>query len=172
VPKDSSCRYVDPVDGNRYRDCPAEHSGSHRAEWNHLRRIPGVNAPPSSLGPYAMAGFGTDPQPLGTDVAGVDDASTGADIGFSPSLVHLRVAQGGPHGATTTRETFTRPTRRPVQRSHCRQARTDSISMLSRIFSRPSPSLRRHRTAHPPGHICTRNAGASYLASIRTGTSR
>jgi hypothetical protein len=55
---------------------------------------PGVNAPPSSLGPYAMAGFGTDPQPLGTDVAGVDDASTGADIGFSPSLVHLRVAQG------------------------------------------------------------------------------
>jgi len=55
---------------------------------------PGVNAPPSSLGPYAMAGFGTNPQALGTDVAGVDDASTGADIGFSPSLVHLRVAQG------------------------------------------------------------------------------
>jgi len=134
---------------------------------------PGVNAPPSSLGPYAMAGFGTDPQPLGTDVAGVDDASTGADIGFSPSLVHLRVAQGWATWSNDYTGDLYATYPATSTTISLRQARTDSISMLSRIFSRPSPSLRRHRTAHPPGPYLYKEMPAlAILASIRTGRSR
>jgi hypothetical protein len=49
---------------------------------------PGTGPPPSTLGPYAMTGFGADPQPF-TAVSSVADPA--GEIGFSPSLTHLQV---------------------------------------------------------------------------------
>jgi hypothetical protein len=54
---------------------------------------PGANAPPATLGPYAMTKFGPDPQPLndGT-VSGVSDPA--GTLSFSPPLNHSRVGNG------------------------------------------------------------------------------
>lgn len=52
----------------------------------------GTGAPPSTLGPYAMTGFGADSQSVGTAVSGVADPA--GTIGFSPSLQHDRIGSG------------------------------------------------------------------------------
>jgi hypothetical protein len=48
---------------------------------------PGIEAPPATLGPYAMTPFGLDSQPFGP-VDGVGGLS------FAPALSHVRIGQG------------------------------------------------------------------------------
>ena len=53
---------------------------------------PGTGAPPATLGPYAMTPFGLDSRPLFDYVTGVSGPS--GDVAFTPSLQHLRIADG------------------------------------------------------------------------------
>lgn len=53
---------------------------------------PGTGAPPSTLGPYTMQAFGTDPQPVGSDVSSV--AGPTGSITFNPELEHDQVGNG------------------------------------------------------------------------------
>jgi hypothetical protein len=53
---------------------------------------PGTNAPPATLGPYAMTKFGADPQPTGTMVTGVTDPA--GTLTFSQPLIHSTVGNG------------------------------------------------------------------------------
>jgi len=55
---------------------------------------PGTGAPPPTLGSYNMKPFGSDPQPLGTDVPGVTLPSGHGTVGFTPALEHLQVGNG------------------------------------------------------------------------------
>src|SRR5215470_18969840 len=53
---------------------------------------PGTNPPPPTLGGYQMTAFGTDSQPTGQLVSGVDD--TAGPITFSNDLNHTTVGSG------------------------------------------------------------------------------
>lgn len=55
---------------------------------------PGTGPPPATLGPYTMARFGADPQPLDADVTGVATPSGNGTVGFTPALQHLQVGNG------------------------------------------------------------------------------
>jgi GDSL-like lipase/acylhydrolase family protein len=53
---------------------------------------PGTGAPPSTLGPWEMSQFGSDPQPLFSSVGGVTGPT--GDVTFSPALEHRSIGDG------------------------------------------------------------------------------
>ena len=70
----------------------------------------GTAAPPATVGPYSVAGFGADSRPVLNDVTGVSDPA--GSIGFSPALNHRQIGNGWSRGATATPVTCTTPTGR------------------------------------------------------------